>query len=518
MGHNCSAQGSHDSDSEVDSASDTESEADSDQKDRPVGLWQSVANFFGFGRRNALNLKVQLPYNEGERIEKYIELERKEPLGTGGYGIVCLGKDIRTNVKYAVKQIAKAKLPDTSKAKLEQEVRIMCKLDHPNVIKLFQTFQDPRYVYLVLEMCQGGELFDQIIKEKHFAEDVAADVMQQVFRAIHYTHEMDIVHRDLKPENLMLMTAGPLKGNTVKVIDYGIAAEWKGQLLQSKNGTPDYVAPELVLLLESKGSGYGKELDVWSSGVILYILLSGRLPFKGSNDNETFKKIKAGKMKWEGFQNVSGDAKYLVSRLLTVDKHKRATMGEALQHTWIVHKAPGASLVGCAEAIGNLTKFSRQNKLKRAALHLVARQIDDRKLDQLRAIFTKFDTNGDGLLTIKELNAGLAQSGMTDAKELHDLAKALDSDHSGSVDYTEFLAATLDQRAALDEAACWAAFRVFDKNNDGVISVKEFQEVMQNRDVQHSVGKHAIQTMMAEVDLDNNGVIDFQEFMEMLRK
>jgi calcium-dependent protein kinase len=463
------------------------------------------------------SVKIQLPYNEGKRIEDFLELQR-EQLGAGGYGVVCEGKDKHTGSSYAVKLIPKKAGID--REKLDKEIRIMTKLDHPNVVKLFQTFQDSRYVYLVMEMCQGGELFDRIIQEKHFTEKDAATVMQQVFRGIHYTHNVDIVHRDLKPENLMLLNKGPIKGNIVKVIDYGIAAEWKGDLLVTKNGTLDYMGPELVQLLTQKSQGYGKEVDVWACGVILYVLLSGNLPFKGHNDAETLKKITEGKMSWKGFDRykISKEARDLIEKLLTVKKNKRATMQEALNHPWTKHTAPSATSVALSEVVSNLENFSRANKLKKTALHMVARQMDDRKTEMLRTVFTQIDANGDGTITLQELNDGLASAGVGDAAALRDLAKKLDTDHSGTIDYTEFLAATLDKSQASQEAACWAAFRVFDKNDDQKISVEELKAVLQSRDMQRQVGKQQIQDIMAEVDTNGDGEIDFDEFMAMMRK
>jgi len=510
----CIQTGNFDSDSESESSSFTESESEKDE----VSIWQRVMGFFiGAPAKADTSRKFQLPYNEGKRIEDFIELQ-KEQLGAGGYGVVCEGKDKHTGKSYAVKLIPKKRELDHEK--LDKEIRIMTKLDHPNVVKLFQTFQDSRYVYLVLEMCQGGEVFDRIIQEKHFTEKDAATVMQQVFQGINYTHSVDIVHRDLKPENVMLLNKGPIKGNTVKVIDYGIAAEWKGNLLVTKNGTLDYMAPELVDLLTHKSQGYGKELDVWSCGVILYVLLSGMLPFKGKNDQESFQKITQGVVSWKIFDryNVSEEARDLIASMLRVNKQKRATMQEALQHPWIEHTAPSASTVNLSEVVGNLESFSRANKLKRTALHLVARQMDDRKLESLRAAFMQFDTNGDGSLTLQELSEGLESVGVADASALRDLAKKLDTDHSGSIDYTEFLAATLDRSLATQEAACWSAFRVFDKNDDQKISKEELRAVLQSRDVQHHIGKGSIEQIMAEVDTNGDGEIDFDEFMAMMRK
>jgi len=277
--------------------------------------------------------------------------------------------------------------------------------------------------------------------------------------------------------------------------------------------------PELVQLLTQKSQGYGKEVDVWACGVILYVLLSGNLPFKGHNDTETLKKITEGKMTWKGFDRykVSKEARDLIEKLLTVNKKKRATMEEALQHPWIEQTAPSATSVPLSEVVGNLESFTRANKLKKTALHMVARQMDDRKTEMLRAIFMQIDANGDGTITLQELNDGLAKAGVGDAASLQHLAKKLDTDQSGTIDYTEFLAATLDKSQASQEAACWAAFRVFDKNDDQKISVEEIKAVLQSRDMKQ-IGKSSIQDIMAEVDTNGDGEIDFDEFMAMMRK
>lgn len=278
----------------------------------------------------------------------------------------------------------------------------------------------------------------------------------------------------------------------------------------------------MVTLIEGRGGGYGKECDVWSCGVIMYILLSGRMPFKEDKEALTLKKVKEGKYTWKGFGGVSKDAKDLIEKLLTVAVHKRCTLDQALSHTWIAHTAPNASQEAfarhSAEVVRNLQKFTRENQLKKAALQLVARQVDERTMEGLRSVFEEFDTERNGTLSVQELNAGLAKAGLTDVHQLTALAEALDSDHSGKIDYTEFIAATLDHRQASQEAACWAAFRVFDKNNDGKISKQELDEVLASRDVRGALGADVIKGIMEEVDSNNDGFIDFDEFMDMMRK
>jgi len=391
-------------------------------------------------------------------------------------------------------------------------------LDHPNVVKLFETYEDKLYYYLVMERCQGGELFDRIAAEKHFSEPVAAGVMQHVFRGVLYMHDMDVVHRDLKPENLMLLGTGPVQNNCIKIIDFGVATETKGQPIATRVGTPAYVAPEM---LRAQGSGrppgYGREVDAWSCGVILHILVSGFMPFTGPTERDILAKVARAALTWKGFAKVSADAKDLIQGLLTVDRTKRYTLDQALKHTWVSNAAPNAALVGLAGVVDNLKKFTSATRMKKMALHLVARQMDDRDMEHLRDIFTQFDANKKGTLTILELHEGLARAGVTDNGMLRKLAKALDSDNSGAIDYTEFLAAALDARAASQEAACRAAFRVFDKDDSGTISLEELAEALQSRDARHPVKMRSVEAIMAEVDTSGDGEIDFEEFMVMMR-
>ncbi|CAK0900456.1 unnamed protein product [Prorocentrum cordatum] len=397
-------------------------------------------------------IKVQLPHTKGKRIEQFIDLRRDAGLGQGGCGTVCEGTDKATGARYAVKCVPKRRGLDL--AILQREIRIMKLLDHPNVVKLFETYEDKLYYYLVMERCQGGELFDRIAAEKHFSEPVAAGVMQHVFRGVLYI---------------------------------------QGQPIATRVGTPAYVAPEM---LRAQGSGrppgYGRERDILA-------------------------KVARAALTWKGFAKVSADAKDLIQGLLTVDRTKRYTLDQALKHTWVSNAAPNAALVGLAGVVDNLKKFTSATRMKKMALHLVARQMDDRDMEHLRDIFTQFDANKKGTLTILELHEGLARAGVTDNGMLRKLAKALDSDNSGAIDYTEFLAAALDARAASQEAACRAAFRVFDKDDSGTISLEELAEALQSRDARHPVKMRSVEAIMAEVDTSGDGEIDFEEFMVMMR-
>jgi len=218
----------------------------------------------GFGR------SMFILESNGKLTDSY-ELERNK-LGEGSYGSVRKAKNKATGQTRAVKTIATAHLKNIESFK--QEIAIMKMMDHPNIIQLYETFEDPKNIYLVMEVCTGGELFDKIIDSGHFNETNAAILMQQIIRAIHYMHTNHVCHRDLKPENFLFMTKDSIEKNTLKIIDFGLSCQFApGQVLTTKAGTPYYVAPQVL------AGKYDQLSDLWSCGVIMYVMLCGYPPF-----------------------------------------------------------------------------------------------------------------------------------------------------------------------------------------------------------------------------------------------
>lgn len=473
-------------------------------------------------RDTAVHHKVLTADTSGKSIDAEYLVQDKNVLGTGGYATVCKGLEKRTGHTRAIKRIMKSMIPD--RKRLQQEIEVMLALDHPNIIKLFQTFEDSRCIYLVMELCTGGELFDRIIEVGHLTEPDAATIMQQILRAIFYCHEHGICHRDLKPENFLFQDKSPIQGNTLKCIDFGIAGTFnaskpRDQPFRTKTGTPFYVAPEVL----SQWGQYGPACDLWSCGVIAYILLSGTPPFQGKNDQETLQKVSNGAFQFpkQYFGSVSEPAKELIKKLLVKDVSKRMTAVEALAHPWITTAAVRVAAPPIRQGIvDSLRNFRSTNKMKKVALQVVARHIDEDKIHQLRDIFLSLDTNGDGMLTLKELSDGLQSANLNLGslkEELRQVVAEIDADGSGEIDYSEFLAATLEEKQYVDESACWAAFRVFDKDGDGRITLKELQQVL-NKDLAQKMSEDNLQQLMNEVDADGDGGIDFEEFMAMMRR
>uniref|UniRef100_A0A7S0VHK2 Protein kinase domain-containing protein n=1 Tax=Hemiselmis tepida TaxID=464990 RepID=A0A7S0VHK2_9CRYP len=304
-------------------------------------------------------------------IKKHYDIG--DTLGKGSFAVVKVGvpKDGSPNV--AIKIIDK-KDAQFDKESLEQEIAIMKKVDHPNCIKLHEVFDEKQKMYMVLDLVTGGELFDRIIARGHYSEKDAAMLINDTLIAIGYLHSLGIVHRDLKPENLLYSTGDESSPqyDVIKVADFGLAKVVHGgsdHSMTTTCGTPGYVAPEV---LEQAG-GYGPEVDVWSIGVILYILLCGFPPFYDENNAVLFQQIKKGDYSFPSpyWDDVSDGAKDLVRKILQVDPKKRLTVKTCLEHPWLTSR-DGANTAALAGAQEQLKKFAARNKLKKAINTVVA--------------------------------------------------------------------------------------------------------------------------------------------------
>ena len=250
---------------------------------------------------------------------------------SGFFATVKVGIDKKTGEKVAVKIIDKSKVEESPQL-LQNEIDIMAKVKHPHVVGLKAVFDTPNTLFIVMELVQGGELYEMIVERKTFSEKDTSHIMKQVFSALEYLHGIGIVHRDLKLENMLLNDKKTLD---VKVADFGLSKLYSGQALQTACGTPFYVAPDILL-----GTGYGPEVDMWACGVLLYILLSGRLPFHADNDAQLFQLIMEGNLVFKSpqFDTVSAEATDLIRKLLVVDPKVRLTASQALEHPFIKGK------------------------------------------------------------------------------------------------------------------------------------------------------------------------------------
>merc|ERR1719265_1855112 len=273
-----------------------------------------------------------------------------------------------------------------------------------------------------------------------------------------------------------------MEKSAVKLIDFGLSKRFTdGEVLKTKAGTPYYVAPQVL------AGKYDHSSDLWSLGVIMYVVLCGYPPFYGETDADVLAKVRLGNFSFNAadWKSVSEDAKNLIRMLLKMNPRDRFTAQQSLEHEWIKNKAPKAAGVALESSlVDNLRGFRSQNKLKKAALHVIATQLGEGQIKALRDTFMALDENGDGLLTVNEMKQGLANAGLKEIPpDLQQIMEEVDSDGSGVIDYTEFLAATLDKKVYMAEDVCWQAFRIFDRNGDGKICKKEIGAVLNDEGV-----------------------------------
>ncbi|CAK0804954.1 unnamed protein product [Prorocentrum cordatum] len=274
--------------------------------------------------------------SKSRSIHEAYSFRDTQKLGQGGYGAVYRATQRATGTERAVKRMS-SRTPHQS-SRCMREVSIMNAVDHPNIVKLVETFQDSRNTYLVVELCRGGDLLSRMVAYGgSFSEQNTAMVLQQIFRGTLYLHQCSIAHRDLKPDNLLFANDVPVHGNTVKIIDFGLARTCnEGQILMTKVGTPIYVAPEVLA-----GRGYDKQCDNWSTGIVAHVLLCGYPPFRGRSDESILRKVARGRIDFvpKHWARVSPSAQALVSRLLSPDPWRRPTAALALRDDWLRHGA-----------------------------------------------------------------------------------------------------------------------------------------------------------------------------------
>ncbi|XP_058649807.1 calcium/calmodulin-dependent protein kinase (CaM kinase) II gamma 1 isoform X10 [Onychostoma macrolepis] len=293
------------------------------------------------------------------------EYQLYEELGKGAFSVVrrCVKKS--TGQEYAAKIINTKKLSARDHQKLEREARICRLLKHPNIVRLHDSISEEGFHYLVFDLVTGGELFEDIVAREYYSEADASQCINQILESVNHIHQHDIVHRDLKPENLLL--ASKMKGAAVKLADFGLAIEVQGdqQAWFGFAGTPGYLSPEVL-----RKDPYGKPVDIWACGVILYILLVGYPPFWDEDQHKLYQQIKAGAYDFPSpeWDTVTPEAKNLINQMLTINPAKRITAEQALKHPWVCQRSTVASMMHRQETVECLRKFNARRKLKGAIL------------------------------------------------------------------------------------------------------------------------------------------------------
>ncbi|KAL9399795.1 hypothetical protein Peur_008756 [Populus x canadensis] len=456
----------------------------------------------------ALQMESVLGRKTGNLKDIY-SLGRK--LGQGQFGTTFLCIEKATGKEFACKSIAKRKLTTQEDVDdVRREIQIMHHLEgHPNVIKIVDAYEDAVAVHVVMELCSGGELFDRIVRRGHYTEKQAAELARLIVGVVEACHSLGVMHRDLKPENFLFVSQE--EESPLKTIDFGLSVFFRpGETFTDIVGSPYYVAPEVLRKL------YGPKCDVWSAGVIIYILLSGVPPFWDETEQGIFEQVLKGELDFESepWPNISESAKDLVRKMLVRDPKRRLTAHEVLCHPWVQMEGVAPDRPLDSAVLSRLMQFSAMNRLKKIVIRVIAESLSEEEIAGLKEMFKMIDADNSGHITLEELKTGLEKVGAnTKDSEIAGLMQAADVDNNGTIDYGEFVAAMLHLNKIEKEDHLYAAFSYFDQDGSGYITKDELQHACEK----FGLGDVQLDEIIREVDQDDDGRIDYSEFVAMMQ-
>ncbi|OMJ89974.1 hypothetical protein SteCoe_7762 [Stentor coeruleus] len=457
--------------------------------------------------RSNLIRKPTKPFNE--------EYHNGNKIGTGGFAEVRRCTHKLTGMMRAVKIYYKNLFPQEylNSGGLQQEIEIFKRLDHPNLVKVYEYFEDDKCFYITMEFCLGGELFHKIGAIDRLTEQVVCDIMRQLFSVVSYIHSQNIAHRDLKPENILIEERG--EELHLKIADFGNAVFLtNGVKLKGETGTCYYMAPEVI------ESEYTEKCDEWSSGVIMYMLLTGNPPFTGETDEQIMESVKTQKYSLDGkeFSKVSDEAKDLIQKLL-VPEDQRITALEALSHKWfhisLVRKSPRKDTI--SSVTNNLRNFRNTFKLKEAIRTFIISQIISVKdTKPIREVFALVDSDGDGRISEDDLFEYLKQNkDVGDARnEAMQIMEKLDSGRAGYIEYSQYLRASIDAGIVLSKNNLTMAFKMLDPEKKGYVSAEELMRALSEDQTESNI--EIWKTIIRNASKSKEGMINLDQFIDML--
>ncbi|KAM0039528.1 putative protein kinase CAMK-CDPK family [Helianthus debilis subsp. tardiflorus] len=437
-------------------------------------------------------------------------------LGHGQFGYTYVAIDKVSGDRIAVKKIDKNKmiLP-VAVEDVKREVKILRALSgHENVVQFYNAFEDDSYVYIAMELCEGGELLDRILskKDSRYTEKDAAIVVRQMLKVAAQCHLHGLVHRDMKPENFLFKSTK--EDSPLKAVDFGLSDFIRpGKKFTDIVGSAYYVAPEV---LKRKS---GPASDVWSIGVITYILLCGRRPFWDKTEDGIFKEVLRNKpdFRRKPWPSISTSAKDFVRKLLVKDPRARLTAAQALSHPWVREGGSASEIPLDISVLSNMRQFVKYGRLKQFALRALASTLDEEELADLKDQFHAIDIDKSGAISLEEMRQALAKDLPWKIKEsrVSEILEAIDSNTDGLVDFTEFVAATLhvhqleEHNSEKWQQLSQAAFEKFDVDRDGYITPEEIK--------MHTGLRGSVDPILEEADIDKDGKISLPEFRRLLR-
>jgi calcium-dependent protein kinase len=447
-----------------------------------------------------------------------VYLMDKNQIGAGHYGVVRKAK-LRSDPSkiYAIKSIEKRKLKGDSTL-LKTELELLRFSDHPNIIQFYEIYQDKTHFHFVMEYCEGGDITSRVEEDGPFEEEITKKIVFQVLLGLNHLHSCGIIHRDIKPDNFLFKNKS--KDSDIKLIDFGLSRRFNnGSKLTSVLGTPNYVAPEVL-----EKSGYNEKVDIWSTGVMMYLLLAADFPFKGENTAQLFEKIRRAEYSMHTCDNLmklSPQGKAVLKGLLDRSPNKRFSAREALRDPWfdtlnIEMNEKGKKLVSL-EMLNRLRTFNSDYKLMRGIINMLVTIHDDsEQVRRMRDAFFYIDVLDNGILMTPELKKAFTELGVavTDM-ELEETIRGLEQRAKGAITYTEFISATIDESFYRNQVYLDEAFKRFDYDQDHYISYDDIYQTFCRFGI--SLTKKDIHDMIKDFDENNDGKISHEEFMKIMK-
>ena len=407
---------------------------------------------------------------------------------------------------------------------ISNEIKVLRSLDHPNILKIFEFFSSKDSYTIVTEFCSGGDLFQEIIDKGPFKEKYCAFVLYQILSAINHCHANHIIHRDLKPENVLIVDKDKNDFPRIKICDFGTSQIFeKGKAQRKVFGSPYYLAPEIY------DKNYNEKCDLWSCGIILYILLSARPPFGGEEDEEIIESVKLGRYDLESspFNSLTPNCLDLLKKLLTIDPKQRISAQEALEHKWFKYHDSKELFNSIKDQrtikklIHNLKSYKRNSIIQEVALKYLVHNFPQMKeVITANKLFNQLDTDGDGKINKNDLLKGLKNQieSKTLEKDVDRIYRNIDMDNNGYIEYEEFVRAAVSKEKFIEDHILRFAFRYFDKDNSGDISRTELESIFKQGIADQTRIQEALDQIINEVDENKDGIIQYSEFVHIMKK
>ncbi|EER94580.1 hypothetical protein BDA96_01G335800 [Sorghum bicolor] len=467
----------------------------------------SVADLMRQGLRRTLT-SISVLGRKTPNVTEHYTLGRQ--LGEGLTGTTYLCTEISTGCQYACKSILKAKFRNMQDIEdVRREIQIMHYLSgQKHTVTIKDVYEDEEAVHIVMELCEGGELYDRIKKE-NYSEQKAADLIRIIVGIIENFHSLGVMHRDLKPENFLLQD----KDNdlSIKVIDFGLSVFFKpGEVFTETVGSPYYIAPEVLQ------KHYGPEADVWTAGVILYVLLSGVPPFWADTHEGVLDKVWDGHFDFESDQwhRISDSAKDLIRKMLCPCPSERLKAHEVLKHPWICDNGAATHQTLDPTILSHIDKLYAENRSKKLVLQVIAKHLSEEEIARLRGMFKAMDNGNSGAITLAELKEGLRKSGSVFRNiGISDIMEADDYDNNININWEEFIAATVPLSKTEHKEHLMEDFTYFDKDGSGYITVNEPQKASMEQKLEDTF----LEDLIYEVDQNNDGRANYGEFVTMMQ-